>query len=88
MLKLKPRTKIVHEIIFIEWYDASAKADWADMTDVMEWSKEDFIVREVGWIIYESKNWIIISSQLADDNFVGNRTKIPKKWIISRKIIQ
>lgn len=69
----------------ITWIDAESDSDWEDSGKVKMWVEEDFIVYEVGWIVAESKKYIVICSQIAKDNDFGNRTKIPKKWILERK---
>ena len=80
--------KIKHEIIgkfplvLIKWIDAESDSDWEGLSRVSTWADEHFVVQEVGWIICETKNYIVVCSQVTvkDDNF-GNKTKIPRKWI-------
>ena len=69
----------------IEWIDAESDVSWENMEEVRKWSVKDFIATEVGWIIIENKKFVVITSQIGSDGTIGNRTKIPKKWIISRR---
>ena len=72
----------------IEWYDAESEVSWGDPKEVLEWCKKSFIATEVGFIFYEDKNFIVMVSQIGSDGTIGNRTRIPKPWIKSRKKIK
>lgn len=74
-----------YKLEIIEWYDAQADCSWAEEEDIDKWMKEDFIAIEVGWVIRETKNMLIITNCIGNDGSIGNRTKIPKVWIKSRK---
>ena len=82
------KTKIINKLVLIEWCDAEADCSWSDMKDVIDWSKKVFTCREVGWVIEDNKDMIVLTSQLGDENLIGNRTKIPKPWIKSKQVLK
>ena len=87
--KKTDKVKEIKELVLIEWCDAEADCTWSDMKDVVEWGKKGaFICREVGWIIEDNDDMILLTSQLGDENLIGNRSKIPKPWIMSRKTLR
>lgn len=86
--KPKPKVKIIKDLVIVEWIDAEADCTWEDMKDVHEWSKKIFKCREVGWVIEDNKDMLVLTSQLGDENLIGNRSKIPKPWLVSKKIIK
>jgi hypothetical protein len=77
-----------YPLVMIEWYDAESEVTWEDPKAVAEWSKKDFIATEVGFLIHEDKNHIVLTSQIGSDGTIGNRTRIPKPWLKSRKKIK
>jgi hypothetical protein len=86
--KKKDKVKDVKDLVLIIWVDAEAACDWKDMSDVAEWKDKQFTCKEVGWIIDEDENNIILTSQLGDENLIGNRSKIPKSWILGKKALK
>lgn len=86
--KKEESTKLISDMVIIEWIDAEAECTWGDMRDVMEWSKKTFSCREVGWVIEDTKDMIVLTSQLGDENLIGNRSKIPKPWIVSKRTLK
>lgn len=83
----KDKVKLVDTLLLVEWVDAEADCTWADMKDVVEWSSKVFTCREVGWVIEDNKDMLVLTSQLGDENLVGNRSKIPKPWIKSKRVL-
>jgi hypothetical protein len=69
----------------IEWLDAESDNGWEEPHRVIDWCKKDTVINEVGWIFYEDEKVLVIVSQLEYDGTLGNRTKIPKPWILSRR---
>lgn len=69
----------------IEWYDAESEVSWCDEDELMKFAKKDFISTEVGFVVYETKDRIVMVSQIGNDGTMGNRTRIPKPWIKSRR---
>jgi len=85
--KRKDKVKVVDTLVIVEWIDAEAECTWADMRDVVEWSEKLWKCKEVGWVIEDTKDMLVLTSQLGDENLIGNRSKIPKPWIISKEVI-
>jgi len=83
--KKKQEGKLIHELVIVEWIDAEADCTWSDMKDVDLWSKKLFKCREVGWVLEDNKEMLVLTSQLGDENLIGNRSKIPKPWLLSKK---
>ena len=81
------KTKLIDTLVLVDWIDTESEITWAEMRDVMDWSKKVFKCKEVGWIIEDSKDMLVLTSQLGDENLIGNRTKIPKPWIISKQVL-
>ena len=86
---MKPTKKV----IYIEWIDAITNPNWMTKQETEDWTDNtDWIIRDVGWLIKETKKYIHIASgwKVADDfteeQFV-NHHKIPKGWIVKKKIL-
>jgi len=81
-------------LLYIEWCDAVAGGnEWATRELVDNWGKSsDWVVRECGWLIEETKEYIVIAScwkpedELTEEQF-KHLMKIPKTWIRKRKFI-
>lgn len=86
-----PKVKVKeHPLLYIEWEDACAETGWKDKEEVQEWVKDEgLFVKQVGWMIGETKSHINFASRKSDEenDFMqyGNLQKIPKTWI-RRKI--
>ena len=81
------------KLIYIEWCDAITKMDgWHNLEDAKDWAnEEEWIIRQAGFLIEESKKYILLAGQYnpqkeTEDQF-ANLTKIPKTWILKRKTI-
>ena len=78
--------------VYIEWADALTwqESSWMYSDDLEEWaSKNDFIVKEVDFIVKETKKYIVIAGRIGDNgNSMGGIIKIPKPWIIKRKVLK
>jgi len=77
------------ELIYIEWCDAvSNSGGWMDEEESLEWAENVmWIVRECGFLIKETKEYILIANKLtpdSEDALYGNLKKIPKTWIKKR----
>ena len=68
-------------LVSIEWVDAEGDISWNTADEIEEWGKEDCIIYEIGWIVHQTKKYIIITNQLTYNGDIGNRTKIPIKWV-------
>ena len=82
------KTKLIDKLVLIEWCDAEADCTWEDMSKIGDWSDKTFVCREVGWVIEDNKKVLVLTSQLGDENLIGNRTKIPKPWILSKTVLK
>lgn len=79
------------KLVYLEWEDAVATAEWMFHDELEQWTKDTkMTVQEVGWIIKETKEYIVMVGRLADydgDGFTdkfGAIQKIPKTWIRNR----
>ncbi len=85
-----PRTCDLKDVIVIKWLDAHEKEQqWDSMEDTLNWAeKSEWIVTQVGFILFENDEYILLSSQVTKPEEhlqrVGNATKIPKGWIVAR----
>ncbi len=72
--------------IYIEWKDAEDCNEWEDINEIPNSLP---LIKEVGWLIKENKECIIICRDYDDKNQkVAGRITIPKAWIKKRKIIK
>ena len=69
----------------VEWYDAESEADWVDQVEMDKWCDGMAMATDVGWIYEENNETLVIVSSFFGDGTFGNRTKIPKGMIKSRK---
>jgi len=77
---------MVRKLIYIEWHDAFGSHQWQTNGEIENWKKGEFIIREVGWVIEETKKQIILAGRnnVADNGDPeqwGSLQKIPKTWI-------
>lgn len=82
------------KLVYIEWQDACSNAEWFTKEQLEDWGKtENWIVREVGWLMEENSKYIILAgawtpgSEWRDEKF-GKVIQIPKTWIKKRKVIK
>ena len=83
------------KIYCIEWQDAHSRSGWVTSDELDSFiNKDRCIIRQVGWILSENKNEIVMASQRvieADKNNLcewGLLQKIPKAWIKKRIILK
>ena len=72
-------------LYLITWEDPHSDCEWANCEQIEKFLKERAIVTEVGWIVDDNKEGIVISNQFSSDGDFGNKTKILKKLILSKK---
>lgn len=79
---------------YIEWCDAVTNTGWHTEEEATAWAdKADWVIKEVGWIIKETKEYICFASgwkppdDFTKEQFV-NLHKIPKTWVRTRKAIK
>lgn len=83
------------KITFIEWCDATSNENaWRTYDEAISWAdNEDWRVQNVGWILKETKNYILLSTKRSRETDLleaqyGSLFKIPKTWIKKRKEIK
>ena len=83
------------KLIYIEWTDAHTNtASWRTEEEAKLWAKEtDWIIRECGWVIEETEEYLAIATALKPENEYEekqylNLHKIPKGWIKKKVIIK
>lgn len=86
--KKKYISHLKYPLEIVEWIDAESECHWIDFKEAEEWKKQKMVALEIGWVIEDSKELLVLTSQLAADGDIGNRTKIPKPWIVSRRKVR
>ena len=81
---MKKKLLIKFKFVNIVWSDAQSDCEWSNLEKIQEWAEKDCIVYESGWLICESSKYLVICNQFGEDGDFGNRTKIPKQWILRR----
>ena len=75
--------------MMVTWCDAFSMAEWLSLEEVFEEAeKKGWEVTEVGWLLRETKEYIVIASQLQTGGSFGNITKVPKTWIRERVVLK
>lgn len=83
-----------YKLVYIEWCDAiDGGSGWHSIKESKNWAKNDeWIIKQVGWIIKETKKYILICAkynpQEGKQGMVSYPTKIPTTWILKRKKIK
>lgn len=76
---------MVKSIYYIEWLDAHSASEWHQDDEIDEFISGGGLVAEVGWIIRETKEVLVMCGQrFIDQPTYGNLTSIPKPWIRKR----
>jgi len=83
-----------NKLIYIEWCDAVANANWFTKDSAELWAKEgsDWVIKESGYVVDETKEYICLASRYKSEDSnteeqFGGLQKIPKTWIKKRKTI-
>ena len=83
-----------YKLIYIEWEDAISNSGWKYSDEALEWvEKETSVVKHTGWIIKETKEYILLASRMIDKSefsgeSLGQLQKIPKTWIRNRQVLK
>lgn len=81
------------KLIYLEWADAHYNNGWKSVSESLEWCKSsDWIIKEAGWLVKENNKYLVFATALKPENEYEeaqflNLHKIPKTWILKRKII-
>lgn len=86
------------KLFYIKWCDATSKFEsWMTLDESIEWAdNENWTVDIVGWVLKETKEYILIASKKGQDPADGDEWvtqygqvfKIPKTWIRERQEIK
>jgi len=83
-----------NKIYLVEWHDAHSSGGWHTESQVKEFiSKDRCICQEVGWILSETKDEIVMAARKlkwredGTDEW-GLLQKIPKAWIRKKVIFR
>jgi len=78
---------MTHSLIYIEWCDATTiSGEWEPADHIIKWAETEgsWLVREVGFVLTETDEYLLIVSQITDSGNVGAGMKIPKTWVRKR----
>lgn len=79
--------------IYLEWCDAVTNPGWFTRDEAEAWSETDWVIRECGWLIKETKEYVVFATgwKIEDENChekFCSMHKIPKTWIRKRKLLK
>lgn len=77
-----------YKLVLIHWTDAISGVEWENEQDMKKWNNSEHVVNEVGWEIENTKDFFTICSQIFSDGTFGNKTRIPKSIVTTRKVIR
>ena len=70
-------------LAIVLWRDAFSMCSWLSFEEALEEAHtQDWLVTEVGWILEETPEYILIASQFQHGGSWGNITKIPKQFCL------
>ena len=81
------------KLYLVEWHDAHSDSSWLSKTQTEEFiNKEKCIIQQIGWLISESKDEIVLGCRqmkwvTEGDSRWGMVQKIPKTWIRKKEIL-
>lgn len=61
----------------IKWRDANSYSGWWDIEDI-----KPLNVKSTGYVVKETKNYIVLAGSVAENGQINNAISIPKRWII------
>jgi hypothetical protein len=74
---------VKYPVVHIVWDDACSDSGWQSAKEV-KWEAQ--LVYTTGYLISESKDYVLIGHTYSGDDFVG-WFQIPKRMIVSRKTL-
>ena len=87
-LLIKKNMKL-NTLVIVEWDDAHSAAPWKDLDDVEDFLKDDsFKCSNVGWLVAEDKDGIVLASRKANCEQYGLLERLPKRMITKIKKIK
>lgn len=80
--------KGVFPLVYLQWCDAFEYTDgWLGLEEVRESAKsQDWLVHSVGWLIEDTKQYVLIASAWNQDGSFSGVLKIPTTWVKRRKL--
>lgn len=73
-----------YPLVYIEWHDAYANANWMDDEEYQEWKRDPhcMTIHEIGWLLEQDKEKIIVAHRYnAGQGQYGMFQMIPKTWV-------
>lgn len=76
-------------LVCVEWEDATNIPVWKDHAYVVAWATQnDFTVRNVGYLVHEDENCVVLAARYAPDpedgDSMGLFERLPKGMIVRR----
>ena len=76
------------QIIYLEWVDAMSRDAWLDIEEVEKWADEKAVsIKTIGFLLKENKDFITVIQNYNIDS-CSMVMKIPKAWILKKKLIK
>lgn len=84
------------QLIYLKWLDAHSAGGWYTPEDLQKFLDDEYcIIENVGWLFYEDDKEICLCARriawdrkaLPKEHEFGNLQKIPKGWILERKVL-
>ena len=78
-----------YQLEFIIWEDVYSSDGWLHVDDLDDWASDVWLVNHVGFVVKETKDFIVLSSSImahfgqGQERFAA-KYKIPKKYIVKR----
>ena len=72
-----------YPIVYVEWDDATANADWFDAEELREWCLDyhKLKIHHIGWLIKKDSRCIVLASRYSEDTAsFGELQMIPATW--------
>lgn len=79
-----------YKLVLVEWLDASHIEGWATEEEVDRWNKENkgSVCFNVGWLLREDKDKIILCARTGADTSYGFLQKIMRKMIVKITVLK
>lgn len=84
--------KMKYPLVRVYWHDAFNRGWWHTEEELDEMLEdESFMVQNVGWLVRDTKNFIIVAARISDrsdDPQYGLCEKLPRKMIEKIEVIE
>ena len=81
----KREIKKGEKLVEIYWIDAHRKDGWWNQKEINEWELNAGNVKQLGYVLKEDKEWLVIASAIGEDKTYLCTHRIPKGMIIKRR---